>query len=139
MLGKITKSTVERLPTNTVLWDSALVGFGVRKQRRHPHYLLRYRINGRQKFISIGRHGMWTADTARTEAQRLLGLIATKIDPAAERQPTADTFIAEVNRYLDRKRGSMKPRSMVETRRHLLAQSKPLHHLRLTELEHHPT
>ena len=52
MLGKITKATVERLPLNEVLWDQSLVGFGARRQRKHVHYLLRYRINGRQKFIS---------------------------------------------------------------------------------------
>src|SRR6516165_4611155 len=85
MIGKVTKSAVERLPVGTLLWDQSLVGFGARRQLRHVHYLLRYRLNGRQKFLSIGRHGMFTPDTARTEAQRLLGLIATGLDPASER------------------------------------------------------
>ena len=76
MIGKVTKSAVERLSTNEVLWDTSLVGFGARRQLRHVHYLLRYRLNGHQKFISIGRHGMWTPETARTEAKRLLGLVA---------------------------------------------------------------
>src|SRR5262249_44465776 len=119
MLAKITKSVVEKLPLNSVVWDTALVGFGVRRQRRHPFYLLRYRINGRQRFITIGRHGMWTADAARTEAQRLIGLIATKVDPAAALQPTGDTFGATLDRYLDRKRAAMKPRSFDAIYRHL--------------------
>jgi integrase len=135
MLAKITKSVVERLPLNSIVWDTALVGFGVRKQRRHPFYLLRYRINGRQRFITIGRHGTWTADTARTEAQRLLGLIATKVDPAAERQPTGDTFEAVLASYFERKRPAMKPRSFDALCRHLNQHCKSFHKLRLAEID----
>src|SRR6516165_6949076 len=90
MLGKITKTTVERLPLDAVLWDQSLVGFGARRQRRHVHYLLRYRLNGHQRFHTIGRHGMWTPDSARTEAKRLLGLVASKVDPASGRVRLAD-------------------------------------------------
>jgi len=135
MIGKVTKSTVERLATNQVLWDQALVGFGARRQLRHVHYLLRYRLNGHQKFVSIGRHGMWTPDTARTEAKRLLGLVASKIDPASERVRPAETLGAEIERYLDRKRPSIKSRTITEVERHLLHHAKSLHHLRLAEID----
>src|SRR5262249_62014588 len=135
MLGKITKTTVERLPLNEVLWDQSLVGFGARRQRRHVHYLLRYRSNGHQRFITIGRHGMWTPDTARTEAKRLLGLVASKIDPASERTRPAETFEAEIERYLERKRPTLKLRTFTEVQRHLQVHAKPLHHMRLTEID----
>src|SRR6516165_4397963 len=135
MLGKITKSTVERLSTNEVLWDTSLVGFGARRQLRHVHYLLRYRLNGHQKFISIGRHGMWTPETARNEAKRLLGLVAAKTDPASERVRPAETFGAEVERYLTNKSTSLKARSITEIQRHLRLYAKPLHRLRLTEID----
>jgi integrase len=135
MIGKVTKATVERLATNQVLWDQSLIGFGARRQLRHVHYLLRYRLNGHQKFISIGRHGMWTPDTARTEAKRLLGLVASKIDPASERIRPAETFGAELQRYLERKRPSLKPRTITEVQRHLLHHAKSLHHLRLAEID----
>src|SRR5215469_3283397 len=114
MLGKITKSTVERLPLNTVVWDTALVGFGVRRQLRHPHYLVRYRLNGKQRFHSIGRHGAWTAETARTEARRLLGMVAAKVDPAADTDRSGDEFGAIVSQYLDRRRGVLRPKTMQE-------------------------
>src|SRR5215470_6649620 len=100
MIGKVTKSTVERLSANQVLWDTTLVGFGARRQLRHVHYLLRYRIGGHQRFLSIGRHGMWTPDTARNEAKRLLGLIAGGVDPATKHHHTTETFGTEVSRYL---------------------------------------
>src|SRR5262249_27839083 len=136
MLGKITKSAVERLPLNQVLWDQSLNGFGARRQLRHVHYVLRYRLNGKQKLITIGRHGSpCTSDTARTEAHRLLGLVATRTDPASERIRPAETFGAEVTRYLDRKRSALKPRSIGELHRHLLTHCKPLHGHRLAEID----
>jgi len=134
MIGKITKLTVEKLGLNEVLWDQSLVGFAARRQRKYVHYLLRYRLNGKQRFHSIGRHGTFTPDTARTEARRLLGLVASRIDPASERVRPAETFGAELNRYLDRKRKALRPRSLVEVRRHLIVQCKSLHHLPLTDI-----
>jgi len=118
------------------MWDTGLNGFGARRQRRHVHYLLRYRLNGRQRFITIGRHGSpWTPDTARNEARRLLGLVASKSDPANERVRPAETFSAEINRYLERRRPTLKPRSFEEVQRHLMAHAKPLHRLRLAEID----
>ena len=136
MIGKVTKATVERLPLNSVMWDQSLNGFGARRQRKHVHYLLRYRINGKQRFITIGRHGSpWTPDSARNEARRLLGLVATRVDPASERVRPAETFGAEVARYLERKRPVLRPRSMVEVERHLNVQCKRLHSLPLTDID----
>src|SRR5262249_48530233 len=119
----------------SVLWDTTLVGFGARKQLRHVHYLLRYRIDGHQRFISIGRHGMWTPDSARTEARRLLGLVAVRIDPASERARRAETFGAEVTHYLESKRSALKARTIKEVHRHLLVYAKPLHPLPLTKID----
>jgi len=136
MLGKITKASVDRIGQGQLLWDQSLNGFGARRQRRHIFYLLRYRLNGRQRFITIGRHGSpWTPDGARTEARRLLGLVASRTDPANERIRPAETLGAEINRYLERKRASMKPRSFVEVERHLLVHAEPLHRLRLAEID----
>jgi len=135
-VGKITKASVDRLPAGELLWDQTVVGFGARRQRRDVFYLLRYRLNGRQRFITIGRHGSpWTPDTARNEARRLLGLVASRSDPANERIRPAETFGAEVLRYLERKRASMKPRPFVQLERHLQAHGKPLHRLRLAEID----
>jgi integrase len=136
MIGKVTKTAVERLHAGELLWDQTVIGFGARRQRRDVFYLLRYRLNGRQRFITIGRHGSpWTPDTARTEAKRLLGLVASRTDPANERVRPAETFGAEVIRYLERKRASMRPRPLVQLERHLQAHGKPLHRLRLAEID----
>jgi integrase len=135
-VGKITKSVVEGLSTGGCLWDAVVKGFGARRQSKDVFYLLRYRLNGRQRFITIGRHGSpWTPDTARTEAKRLLGLVATKSDPASERVRPSETFGSEVERYLERKRAVMKPRAFQEVERHLMNHAKPLHRSSLAELD----
>jgi hypothetical protein len=117
MLGKITKTSVDRLEPWTVLWDSEVKGFGVRRHGADArHYLLRYRFGGKQTFRRIGRHGSpFTPDTARQEARRLLGLIATGVNPAAQ-PPQSEDFGSEVERYLTHKQG-LKAFAMIE--RHL--------------------
>jgi len=69
---KVTKTVVDRLVAGATIWDSQVRGFGVRKQRRDPFYILKYRANGKQRFYTIGRHGSpWTVETACREAQCL--------------------------------------------------------------------
>src|SRR5262249_22198216 len=111
MLAKITKSVVDRLQPGSMVWDTQLIGYGVRKQRRSAFYLIRYRIGGRQRFLSIGRNGALTPDTARREATRLLGIVAGGVDPASERVTPAETFGHEVERYLTAKSTSLKIRT----------------------------
>jgi integrase len=114
------------------------VGFGARRQRRDVFYILRYRINGRQRMLSIGRHGSpFTPDTARLEAKRLLGIVASGVDPAAAAAPKAEaeTFDALISSYLASRKASLRPRSYAETARHLLTQAKALHGLGLAEID----
>lgn len=83
---RITKRTVDALKPGEIVWDAEIKGFGARCQRAAKTYVLKTRVGGRQRWLSIGRHGSpWTADTARREAQRLLGAIADGKDPASVR------------------------------------------------------
>lgn len=57
-------------PGQTV-WDVAVRGFGVRRQKNEAiSYVLFYRTRqGRQRWYTIGRHGApWTPEMAREEA-----------------------------------------------------------------------
>src|SRR6516225_3548480 len=103
--------------------------------RKHVYYLLRYRLNGKQRLHSIGRNGAWTQDRARTEARRLLGLVAQRIDPANERVTPSWTFCGELDRYIERKRSVLRPRSIIEIERYLRVQCKSLHSLPLTGID----
>src|SRR5271154_1829568 len=77
---------VRKLGPGQILWDSAVPAFGARRQKGEAvNYVLFYRTSeGRQRWVTIGRHGApWTPDTAREEAKRLLGVVVTGGDPAA--------------------------------------------------------
>jgi integrase len=90
MLHKITKRTVDQLSPasrDVMIWDREVKGFGFRcRPSGAKHYVLKLRVGGRQRWLTIGRHGSpWTPDTARREALRLLGLKSSGQDPASER------------------------------------------------------
>ena len=105
---KISKTTVEalRIPAagEVRLWDQSLAGFCVRayaKTKRSPTgrkvYAVKYRVNGKQGWGTIGEHGKpWvddkggsgdlTAERAREAAKNILGLARRGIDPAEARK-----------------------------------------------------
>ena len=118
--------SVEALKPGQQIWDcgqGAVKGFGARRQRAHPTYVLKYRFKGRQRFFTIGAHGApWTPVTARKEAKRLLGLIACGIDPAYQREATKQqpTLAEFAYRYIaEFALARKKPRSVEEDRRNL--------------------
>jgi integrase len=81
---RITKRVVDELGPGREVWDSQIKGFGVRCQVRGKSYVLKTAIQGKQRWHTIGRHGSpWTPDSARIEAQRLLGRIVQGEDPTA--------------------------------------------------------
>ena len=90
MAGKrIGLREVRALKPGQTVWDGVVAGFGVRRQRSAvASYVLIYRtLEGRQRWQTIGRHGSpWTPETARAEAQRLLGKVKKGEDPAAAKR-----------------------------------------------------
>ena len=86
---RIGQRHIKALRPGEVVWDSAVTGFGARRQKGEARtYFLFYRTaEARQRWHTIGRHGApWTPDTARDEARRLLGDVARGGDPAAAKQ-----------------------------------------------------
>jgi integrase len=131
--GKVTISSISKL--QGWLWDTQCVGFGARKQTNGCFYYVRYRHNGSQIVKSIGRHGSpWTPDTARTRARELLGVVAGGNDPFLA-PLSSETFGEEIERYLLRKKRSLKPRSFIEIARHLRKYALPLHKLHLAQID----
>jgi integrase len=131
MRGRITKRSVDALKAvgnsaETVLWDGELKGFGVRVQRGDAKsYVLHYRVGtGRGaplRKLTIGRHGSpWTAEAARAEAKRLLGLVAHGQDPAGAKAAakTAPTVAELAARFLaEHAEAKRKPSTAREYRR----------------------
>ncbi|MFC1491043.1 tyrosine-type recombinase/integrase [Nitrospinota bacterium] len=88
---KLTKRSIDALrpPKNgTALhWDTELPGFGIRITASGVKaYVLNYRVNGRERRITIGRHGVITPTQARNEAMRLKARTRAGTDPLAERE-----------------------------------------------------
>ena len=105
-MARITKRVVDDLAEGVTSWDSEVKGFGVRRQKAAKVYVLKYRNqHGRQGWVTIGRHGVWTPEMARAEAKRLLRQIETGADPGEARDtakaaPTVDMlcdrFLADI-------------------------------------------
>ena len=86
-MSKITSRSVLTMPKKTVLWDSAVKGFHVRRQYGDSiTFAVFYRnAENRQRWHRIGRYGVFTPQEARKEAIRVLQSVALGKDPTAER------------------------------------------------------
>jgi Arm DNA-binding domain len=89
--GQFRDSLAPNIDAEVILWDQEVRGFGIRARSGGVKtYILQYRAGtGRGaplRKLTIGKHGSpWTPDMARTEAKRLLELIAAGEDPAERR------------------------------------------------------
>ena len=74
----ISRRTVEALPVakDTVFWDNELTGFGVRVYPSGARvYVVQSRGPGGLKRVTVGRHGVISADQARRRARQASTLI----------------------------------------------------------------
>jgi hypothetical protein len=79
---------VRALRSGETTWDTAVIGFGARRQKSEAvTYFVKYRTaKGRQRWHTIGRHGVLTPDQARDKAKSILGAVVDGADPAAEKR-----------------------------------------------------
>jgi integrase len=120
-VDRITHKLASSLLPGQTVWDETVKGFGIRKQRSAAVYIFKFRHQGRQRFVTIGRHGSpWTTEMAREAAKRhMLGLVDGR-NPADERDASVLTFGQFAERYMaEYAAGRKKPRSMAEDRRNL--------------------
>ena len=87
---KLTKTIIENsnlpLKGQHFLWDSELKGFGVRLTPGGRAYIAQGRVNGVNRRVSLGKHGVITLHEARRKAQKeLLGMFEG-IDPVKEKK-----------------------------------------------------
>ena len=83
--GTISRRTVEGLPTEkreAVFWDRELSGFGVRVYPSGAKvYVVQTRAGGKSRRITIGRHGLVSAEQARRKAAMVIASIKAGQDP----------------------------------------------------------
>lgn len=123
--ARLTKKIVENVapgPTTSIVWDTAVAGFGLKVSPKGKRiYFMKYRTKlGRQRKPNIGVHGAITCEQARTISQSWAFLIAAGRDPMSERDavlssPTIEEFCRRV--VEDDCRPRLKRRSVEECQR----------------------
>jgi integrase len=130
---------VRALGPGEIVWDSAVAGFGARRQKGPAvSYFVKYRTaDGRQRWQVIGRHGVLTPDEARGKAKAILGDVVDGADPAADKMAArramtvtelCDLYFAdaEAGRLLTRRRGMKKASTLLTDRGRIERHIKPL-------------
>jgi len=119
---KITKHVVETLPPGTFAWQGR---FGVKATDTGTKvYLIQYRIGGRQRRFTIGKHGApWTVQSATKEATRLLALVGLGTDPMAAKLATRTAPLVKdlAERFLHEHVEAKRKARTVEQYAHLVA------------------
>mgnify|MGYP001766162673 CR=1 FL=1 len=122
---KITKrfvDTAEPRAEKWIAWDDDLAGFGLSVMPSGvKSYVLRYRTTeGRDRRLTIGRHGVLTPDLARQQAKELLLGVTKGGDPLGDRRGRrAGATMADLfDRYLEEHVAvRLSPRTAKEQRR----------------------
>jgi len=123
-------------------FDDNMPGFGLRiragDKAQHRTFIAQYKIGEKHRRITLGDVRKVTLESARQEAKRIFGSVAHGHDPAnekAERRSAAShTLDATIARYLEAKVTELKPRSLVEVKRHLEKDWRSLHDLAIASI-----
>ena len=125
-MPKLTKRFVDlALPGDKDLfyWDDDIPGYGLRiKPSGVKSYLVQYRQGKRSRRMTLGRHGVITADEARKLAKKELGSVAHGKDPAQERSDDrqAPTVVDLATDYMERHARPNKRPSSIRNDRQML-------------------
>ena len=121
MKAKLTKRTVDAASSakkDFFIWDTDLPMFGLKvTPKGRKVYILQYRMNNRLRRYTIGKHGAWTPDQARLEAMKLLGQIASGVDPGLTKSSSKHGFTIKdlSDRYIrEHAQPNKKPKSIKE-------------------------
>jgi integrase len=124
---KLTKEVIEgaELPETgqRFLWDAGLKGFGIRLTPGARTYVIQARVNGKERRVSLGRHGVLTVQQARRRAVVELASMTKGVDPSIEKKRVeayAVTLRQLVEQYLE-DHGDLKASSRQDIEKHLKA------------------
>jgi integrase len=141
---KLTKAVIAGLTcplgkSEAVFWDDDIPGLAVRVLASgKASWTYQYRLGRKQGKITLGATSALTLADARATAAKLHARVRLGEDPQAEkakaRAAQDDTFGSIGAIYLRRKAEELRPRSMLELRRHLEVHARPLHKIALADL-----
>ena len=119
---RLTKRIVDDARPNSIIWDNALRGFGLRATPAGTKsFIIQYRTEtGKQGRFVVGRYPADTVDEARDEAYKRLSGLKGGRDPGKERKArrTAPLFADLVDEYLETyaKSRNLRPRTIKDAR-----------------------
>lgn len=119
MITKLTKSFIDSLSLNikrSTYWDSELKGFGLRVGATSKVYIAETKINGKTIRVTIGKHGVFTAEQARAEARQSLAQMAKGQNPNTLKKEAQSKTITLHQAFEDflNARKSLKPRTIYD-------------------------
>lgn len=130
-MAKLTKQIVDKVPApkaeggQAFVWCTELRGFGCRINHKGSRtYIVQGRVNGKERRVSIGRHGVFTVDQAREQAREVLRGMRLGIDPVeakARKEAQGITLKETIADYVLHKRtknGPLKPRTKADIHYH---------------------
>lgn len=79
--AKIGPQVMAGIAPGQIIWDTELKRFGARWGSRGSTYFITPRVDGRQRWITLGRHGVLTPSEARAKARQLLAQADLGDDP----------------------------------------------------------
>lgn len=98
--GNLTRRLPQIETGEQIIWDTDLVGFGLRVRATGRHvWIVRLRHRGKQRRVTLGRTEMLDAPTARAQARRLLAEVALDGLPKRPTKKLAPTFAAYVSEF----------------------------------------
>jgi integrase len=144
---KLTSQIVDKLTlnpgqTDRIVFDDAVPGFGLRIRavrkwngalsNAEPGrtWVYQYRLGGRTRRMNLGQASAVKVQQARDIAAQLHAKVTLGQDPAAEKEQAiakaSDTLGQLIQKYLDRQRTQLRPRSMRAITRYLQNYCGPL-------------
>lgn len=123
MSQKLTKTYVESLPFpasgQAFHRDPELKGFGLRVGSSSKVYIAENKVNGKTVRVTIGRHGLYTAEQARAQAKEMLLMMSKGINPndvTKEKKVRGITLQQVFEDFLEARK-ALKPRTIYDYKR----------------------
>lgn len=120
---KLTKSFVDSIPFTesgqAFYRDTEIAGFGLRVGTTSKTYIAEGKANGKTVRMTIGKHGVFTAEQARAEARQILVMIAKGVNPVDEKKERRAKGITMAQAFEDylKARKELRPRTIYDYRR----------------------
>lgn len=133
LTASITLSLINALHPGAIVFDSQVKRFGVRRQKNAISYFVKMRVNGKQRWFTIGHHGQpdpegnaWAPYSARERAREIIGNPASaEKKPAPPQEAPKVMFGPVADEYLTLHGAKLKPRTLEEQQRIVRLYLKP--------------